>query len=131
MNSETNTHHAHLTGARIPALALLICLALLLAVPVSSVSIRFSDNNLIQGYSVDLYNFTAGNTSYVTQWNATVINPILLDPNTSYIAVIRQNQVSRLNNMNELSSDGLAWVQANFIGLFFIGILLAFLMSRR
>lgn len=125
-------HHHPLgrSGAGTPALALLLAI-LILAVPAGAVSIKFADNNMIQGYSIDLYNFTEGSTTFVSQWNASVVDPIVLDPNTSYIAIIRQNQVSRLNNMNELAAESLSWVQANFIGLFFVGILLAFLMSRR
>jgi hypothetical protein len=99
--------------------------------PISAGSIRFTDNNLVQGYSIDLYNFTAGDTSFVTSWNSTVVVPINLDPNTSYIGVIRQNQVARFNNMNQLGADALDWITANFVGLFFLGIILAFISLRR
>jgi len=115
------------------SLALIVLTILIL--PAGAATITFSDNNLIQGYSIDVYtigNLTGSyNTSLFSRWNSTTVNPITLDPNGSYIGIIRQNQIARFNNMNSLSADVLDWMMANYVGMFMVALLLLIVVGRR
>lgn len=116
--------------------ALLLTLILTIFIPsVSAVDIGFSDNNWIQGFSIDIYRVASPtdpyNVSYVTTWNRTNPAAIALEENGSYIGVLRQSQISRLNNFNTLSEDALTWVENNYIGLFFVAILLLIIVGRK
>jgi hypothetical protein len=118
-------------------IVLILILLSILVIPAGSTTITFSDNNLIQGYSIDIY--TVGNlsgslnTSLVSRWNNSVVTPISLDPNGSYIGIIRQNQVARFNNINSLVTDLLNYFEANYVGLILVIIALGVLigMGRR
>jgi hypothetical protein len=119
---------------RAGAASLALIVLMILILPASGATLTFSDNNLIQGYSIDLYavgNLSgAYNTSLFSRWNSTSVSPITLSENGSYIGIIRQNQVARFNNMNELSVDIFDWVQANYVGMFLFALLLL-IVSRR
>lgn len=116
------------------AVLLLILLSVLI-IPAGAVTITFSDNNLIQGYSVDIY--TIGNlsgsfnTSLFARWNSSVVTPITLDPNGSYIGIIRQNQVARFNNINSLVTDLLNFFEANYVGIILVISAFAVLLGIR
>lgn len=118
---------------RAKGIVLVLLLLSVLVIPAGSTTITFSDNNLIQGYSIDIYalgNLTGSlNTTLFARWNNSVVTPISLDPNGSYIGIIRQNQVARFNNINSLVTDLLNFFEANYVGLILVIIAMAVLLG--